>query len=110
MLVPVPVGGGGWQVDARWVEEGGGRVLVWTAEEDVSSGFWVGAKLGFGVSMNMMEWPWGSSSVETAARGVGFDVNFGRDWRRMGGAMVGGFGREEPEIWEEELATLWDFG
>lgn len=110
VLVPGWVGGS-WQVDAGWVEEGGGRVLVWTAEEEVvSSGFSVGVKLGLGVSTNMMEGPWASSSVETAARGVGFDVNFGRDWRRMGGAMVGGFGWEEPEIWEEELATLWDFG
>lgn len=79
-------------------------------DDGVSSGFWAAAVLGLGVSTNMMDGPAVDSSVETAARGVGFEVNFGRDWRRTGGGIVvTGLGREELESCDEELAALWGF-
>lgn len=77
----VDVWGAGESEDAS-----GGRVAV-------ASGFtcWVAA----GVSTNIIDGP-GASSLATAVRGTGLDVNFGRD----SGSRIGGGAGEEEEIWD----------
>lgn len=100
--------------DCGLVVVAGGRLGeeedVPAAAAAVSSGSCVVLVLGLGVSTNIIDGPDVSSSVDTAVRGVGFEVNLGRDWRCMGSGLAAGFAREELESCEEELATLWDFG
>jgi hypothetical protein len=60
---------------------------------------------GEGVSTNMMEGP-GASTVATAVRGVGLDVNFGNECSLMGGAWVIARPGDDEDSCDEELATL----
>ena len=60
---------------------------------------------GEGVSTNMIDGP-ETSSETTAVRGVGLEVNLGKDPCCIDGALVA---RDEVENWEIELAMLRDF-
>jgi hypothetical protein len=72
-------------------------------------GSWLSAVAALGVSTKVIEGP-AVSSEDIAVRGVGFDVNFGNDCRRIWGGLTSDFASEELERCEDELATLWDFG
>ena len=54
------------------------------------------AVVGLGVSTNVIDGPV-VSSEDIAVRGVGFDVNFGNDCRRIVGGFTGALAREDPE-------------
>ena len=74
-------------------------------EEDAIGSF-LRVVVGEGVSTNMMEGP-AASSDATAVLGVGFEVNFGRDWSRIGGGWISR-PREAEDNWDDELAALCD--
>ena len=69
-----------------------------------SRGFRFSVVDGCGVSTNIIDGP-AASSVETAVRGVGLEVNFGSDE----GPIGGGGTRDFAERCEEELAVLRGF-
>lgn len=72
----------------RGYPEAWGAALTTGVEDEdaaaLASGSGFRAVSGGGVSTNMMDGP-AVSSGATAVRGVGLEVNFGRDWWRMGG-------------------------
>lgn len=61
-----------------------------------------------GVSTNMMEGP-DTSSDATAVRGVGLEVNFGRDSCCIDGGLIEDPAREAIDSCDMELAILRDF-
>lgn len=73
----------------------------WVGSPEVMMGSCLSAVLGLGVSTNVIDGPV-VSSEEIAVRGVGFDVNFGRDCRRIGDGLTKDF----AERCEDELAIL----
>lgn len=71
----------------------------------VAIGSFFFATAGEGVSTNMMEGP-DTSSDATAVRGVGLDVNLGKEPCCMDGGLIDDLTREEVDSCETELAAL----
>lgn len=86
-------------------EEDAAVVASWIGDEALAMGSFFLVVVGEGVSTNMMEGP-APSSVATAERGTGLEVNLGREPWFMEGVFTADIACEELESWEEELAML----